>query len=111
MPPPEEPEVEWEVRELFRGSYKKYLATNPDIKEAMTEFNRCKRAKPAEQLPGRMSDHKLDGPLKGIMDCHLDNDVILLYKPLANGAVELLLVCNHSDIKGKKATTTAKRIK
>jgi addiction module RelE/StbE family toxin len=113
MPVPEtrEAEVEWVVKEGFKDSYKKYLSTNPKIKEAMAEFNRCKRASPPEQLPGKMKDHKLDGPLKGIMDCHLDDDVILLYKPLSNGAISLLLVCDHADIKGKRGAVTGKRIK
>ena len=77
----------------------------------MAEFNRCKRATPAEQLPGKMKDHKLDGPLRGFMDCHLDDDVILIYKPIANGAIKLLLICEHADIKGKRAAVTIKRFK
>ena len=104
-------EVEWEVTEAFKLSYKKYLKERPDIRTAMTDFNRCKRAKPPQQLPGKMSDHKLDGPLKGYMDCHLANDVILIYKPIANGAVKLLLVCDHGDIKGKRQAVTLQRLK
>jgi mRNA-degrading endonuclease YafQ of YafQ-DinJ toxin-antitoxin module len=110
MPPPE-PQVKWEVPDSFKQSYREYLKANPAIKAAMTEFNRCKRAKPPQQLPGKMKDHKLDGPLRGYMDCHLADDVILLYKPIANGGVRLLLVCDHSDIKGKKAAVTLRRIK
>ena len=111
MAGPETREVKWEVAEGFRQSYKKYLKIFPDIRAAMAEFNRCKRARPPQQLPGRMKDHKLDGPLKGYMDCHLADDVILLYKPLPNGAIKLLLVCEHSDIKGKRASITVQRLK
>src|SRR5580658_931182 len=111
MADPEEREVQWEVAAGFRQSYKNYLKVYPDIKAAMAEFNRCKRAKPPQQLPGKMSDHKLDGPLKGYMDCHLADDVILIYKPIANGAIKLLLVCEHADIKGKKASVTVRRLR
>src|SRR5579859_4222564 len=104
MPPPKQGQVAWEVKPGFKDSYKKYLKTNPKIKDTMTEFNRCKRATPPEQLPGKMKDHKLDGPLKGIMDCHF-------YKPLANGGISLLRVCQHADIKGKRGAATAKLIK
>jgi addiction module RelE/StbE family toxin len=104
-------EIEWEVAAGFRLSYRKYLEQFPEIKEAMAEFNRCKRATPQQQLPGKMKDHKLDGPLKGYMDCHLAPDVILLYKPLRNNAIKLLLVCNHSDIRGKRAADTLRRMK
>src|ERR1700691_5577083 len=34
-----------------------------------------------------------------------------LYKPLPNGAVKLLLVCEHSDIKGKRASITLQRVR
>lgn len=111
MSEPEKREVKWEVAEGFKLSYKKYLKIYPGIKDAMAEFNRCKRAKPPQQLPGKMKDHKLDGPLKGYMDCHLADDVILLYKSLPNGAIKLLLVCEHADIKGKRAGTTLRRLK
>jgi mRNA-degrading endonuclease YafQ of YafQ-DinJ toxin-antitoxin module len=110
MPGPEKREVLWDVSEGFKDSYKKYLKQFPHIKTAMAEFNHCKRAIPQQQLPGKMKDHKLDGPLQGIMDCHLADDVILLYRPLANGAIKLLLVCDHADIKGKRATITRNRI-
>jgi addiction module RelE/StbE family toxin len=102
--PPENREIKWEVREGFRQSYKRYLKEFPEIKAAMAEFNRCKRADPPQRLPGKMRDHKLDGPLKGYMDCHLAHDVILIYKPLPNGAIRLLLVCEHADLKGKRAS-------
>jgi len=111
MTAPDIREVKWEVPKGFKQSYQKYLKAFPEIKAAMTEFNRCKRANPPQQLPGKMTDHKLDGPLKGYMDCHLAPDVILIYKPLANGAIRLLLVCEHADIKGKRASVTVQRLK
>jgi mRNA-degrading endonuclease YafQ of YafQ-DinJ toxin-antitoxin module len=111
MPKPEKRELKWEVAVGFKQSYQKYLKVYPHIKAAMTEFNRSKRATPPQQLPGKMNDHKLDGPLKGYMDCHLDDDVILIYKPLANGAIKLLLVCDHADIKGKRASVTVQRLR
>jgi mRNA-degrading endonuclease YafQ of YafQ-DinJ toxin-antitoxin module len=90
-PKPVPPEIRWEVREGFKQSYRKYLREHPRIREAMSEFNKCKRANPPQRLPGKMNDHKLGGPLKGFMDCHLNGDVILIYKPIANGAIRLLL--------------------
>ena len=81
------PQIQWELAPGFRETWKRLLKENPSIKDAMAEFNRCKRANPPERLPGKMSDHKLDGPLKGFMDCHLAKDVILIYRPLQNGAI------------------------
>jgi addiction module RelE/StbE family toxin len=69
----------------------------------MTEFDRCKRSIPPQPLPARMKDHKLDGPLKGFMECHLADDVLLIYKPVPGGAIKLLRICTHADLKGPKA--------
>ena len=111
MSNPEKREVKWEVREGFKQSYQKYLKDFPEIKEAMRTFNQCKRTNPPQQLPQKMKDHKLDGPLKGYMDCHLADDVILIYKPIENGAIALLLICEHADIKGKRQAVTRRRLK
>lgn len=104
-------EAEWEISEGFKDCWRKALKKNNKIKEAMTEFNRCKRAEPPEQLPKKMSDHKLDGPLRGYYDCHLDDDVILIYKPLGNGAYRLITICDHSDLQGPKAKVLASKLK
>ena len=84
---------------------------NSDITAAMTEFNHCKRSVPPVQLPGRMKYDKLDGPLRGFYDCHLADDVILIYKPLANGGYKLFKVCTHADLKGPKAKILAAKLK
>jgi addiction module RelE/StbE family toxin len=93
----------------FKDSWKKFRSDA--ISDAMTEFDRCKRSVPPKPLPGKMSDHKLDGPLKGFMECHLDNDVLLIYKPVPGGAIKLLRVCTHADLKGPKAKVLAKQLK
>ncbi|WOJ88281.1 type II toxin-antitoxin system mRNA interferase toxin, RelE/StbE family [Methylocapsa polymorpha] len=104
-------EIKWELAPGFKDSWKKYLKTNSGIKEAMREFDRCKRAVPPIQLPGKMKDHKLDGPLKGYYDCHLDDDVILIYKPIGNGGYKLFRLCEHADLKGPKARILVSHLK
>jgi mRNA-degrading endonuclease YafQ of YafQ-DinJ toxin-antitoxin module len=103
-------DVEWELAAGFRDSWKRYLKVCPGIKTSMTEFNRCKRTDASTPLPGKMKDHKLDGPLKGFMDCHLDDDIILIYKPIASGGIRLFLLCEHSDLTGPKAKSLRKRL-
>jgi len=111
MSPPAKAEVKWEVTKGFKDSYNKYKAHTPEIKGAMAEFNRHKRQVPPNPLPAKMKDHKLGGPLKGFMDCHLADDVILIYKHQPNGGAKLFLVCEHKDLKGPKAKDLAKRLK
>src|SRR5579863_7110219 len=83
-------ETEWELASGFKTSWQQYK--NDTLTTAMTTFNNCKRANPPQQLPAKMNEHKLDGPLKGYMECHLDDDVLLIYKPLPKGAYKLLRV-------------------
>jgi addiction module RelE/StbE family toxin len=77
----------------------------------MRVFNRHKRATPPEPLPAKMSDHKLDGPLRGFMECHLDDDILLIYKTMPKGAIKLFRVCTHADLKGPKAKALTKLLK
>jgi len=102
---------EWELAPGFKESWKRYLSSNPCIKDAMREFDRCKRAIPPIQLPGKMQDHKLDGPLRGFYDCHLAEDVILIYKPTGDGICKLFRICQHADLKGPKAKVLARHLK
>jgi addiction module RelE/StbE family toxin len=57
-----------------------------------------------------MKDHKLDGKLKGIKECHLAADILLVYTH-ENDAVDLLDVCRHSGLKGKKGKALSKIVK
>jgi addiction module RelE/StbE family toxin len=82
---PKRNEEAWTLALGFKDSWAKYKTEA--ISEAMTAFDRCKRAIPPEPLPAKMHDHKLDGPFKGYMECHLDDDVLLIYKPVAGGTI------------------------
>lgn len=110
MPDAKKSEVKWEIAPGFKEAWKHYSKLYPSIKEAMTEFNKCKRDTPPRQLPKKMKDHKLGGPLKEFMDCHLDEDVILIYKNKSGGAIKLLLICQHKDLEGPRAKDLAKRL-
>jgi mRNA interferase YafQ len=100
---------EWPLAPGFKESWKRFKTDA--ISDAMTTFDRCKRAVPPEALPAKMRDHKLDGPFKGYMECHLDNDVLLIYKPMPNGANKLFRICEHADLKGPKAKALARQLK
>jgi mRNA interferase YafQ len=102
-------EEEWLLAPGFKASWKRFKTDV--VSDAMTEFDRCKRAVPPKALPGKMNDHNLTGPLKGFSECHLDDDVLLIYKPAAKGAIKLFRVCTHADIKGTKQKILAKQLK
>lgn len=52
----------------------------------------------------------LTGALKGIRECHLAGDILLLYTHSSDD-IRLLRVCSHDEIKGKRGTEMAKRLK
>lgn len=50
-------------------------------------------------LPAKYLDHQLQGNLKEYRDCHVKNDLVLLYKIVDNDeTVELHFLDTHSDI-------------
>jgi addiction module RelE/StbE family toxin len=106
---PSRNEEEWLLAHGFKESWKKFKTVA--ISDAMTAFDRCKRAIPPQPLPPGMKDHNLGGPLKGFSECHLDGDVLLIYKPAPNGAIKLFRVCTHADLKGPKAKILARQLK
>jgi addiction module RelE/StbE family toxin len=106
---PEQNESQWPAAIGFKDSWKKFRSDA--LKEAMKTFNDCKRSMPPKPLPRGMKDHKLEGPLKDYRECHLDDDVLLIYRPLSNGAIKLLRVCTHDDIEGPKGKALAAALK
>ena len=102
-------EGDWPLAPGFKDSWQKYKTD--EVSEAMTMFDRCKRAVPPKPLPPNMKDHKLQGPLRAYRECHLAGDVLLIYQPLPDGTIYLLTVCEHGDLEGPKAKSLIERLK
>jgi addiction module RelE/StbE family toxin len=93
-------DCDWELASGFDDSWQKFKTDA--LKKAMTAFNERKRSIPPQPLPRSMNDHKLTGSLKDYWECHLEGDVLLIYKPLPGGAIKLFRVCTHDDIRGPR---------
>ncbi len=52
-----------------------------------------------EALPTKFKDHGLSGELKGLRDCHINPDLVLIYR-LAGDTLELHRLGSHSEIFG-----------
>jgi addiction module RelE/StbE family toxin len=94
----------------IRPQYRQYKLLFPEIKDSIKIFNEYKRVIPPRELPGKMKDHVLDGKLKGIRECHLAPDVLLLYTHEGD-TVRMLYICQHEDLYGKRAKQIAALIK
>jgi addiction module RelE/StbE family toxin len=93
----------------FKESYRSFSAS-ADVRDNMTLFNVEKRKIPPGRLPNKMKDHKLKGQLAGISECHLADDVLLLYTH-ENDVIKLLRCCRHDDLYGGKSKALQKTIK
>lgn len=104
-----ERQVRFEAASCIRQQFHSLLTEFPKIKAAIEIFNANKRTIPPTPLPAQMRDHKLDGRLKGIMECHLEADVLLLYEH-EDDLVRMLYICRHEDLYGKRARQLGTRI-
>lgn len=87
----------------FRRSYQRFLP-NSQVKDAMAAFNLAKRQIPPAALPEWMRDHKLHGRLTEISECHLANDVLLIYTH-EDDVITLLDCCTHAELERDGAIT------
>ena len=51
-----------------------------------------------KNLPPNAVDHALFGNLAGYRDCHIRPDLILIYRKIDDGVLELLRLGSHSEL-------------
>lgn len=49
-------------------------------------------------LPEKYRDHELSGKFKGIRDCHIKPDLVLLYVKSGNDYLQLIRIGSHSEL-------------
>jgi len=87
----------------FKHRYRRFLKDNPEIKAAPRIFNERKHQIPPIDLPQDMWDHTLKGRLAGIRDCHLSDDVLLIYTH-RDDVVNMIDVCSHKELMREERT-------
>jgi mRNA interferase YafQ len=103
-------EAKFTAAKTLRAQYKFYLDSYPEIKTAVDTFNAYKRTIPPQRLPKLMKDHMLKGNFAGIRECHLSDDVLLLYTHKQH-EIRMLYICEHSDLYGRRARQLAAYIR
>jgi len=53
-----------------------------------------------ETIPAEHNPHMLKGKLKGVMECHIESDYLLLWIDEATNIVRLLRLGSHSEVLG-----------
>ncbi|WP_109078489.1 type II toxin-antitoxin system YafQ family toxin [Aggregatibacter kilianii] len=78
-------------RDLKKQSFQ--MATSPEYIEVMhCLLNR-------KVLPAKYKDHQLTGNMKDFRDCHIKNDLVLIYR-LVDDDLHLIRLNTHSEIFG-----------
>jgi addiction module RelE/StbE family toxin len=82
---------------LFQRAYPTYLAKSPKIREKLEDFKHFKEQRPPRSLPASFKDHFLKGRLQGFRECHLDEDIILIYTDKSD-IVRFIAICDHDEL-------------
>ena len=72
----------------FKKDYKRFK----NDKEFVAEGN---------QIPEEYNPHSLKGNWKNYMECHIENDTLLIWFDKNNNAIELVRLGSHSELFGK----------
>jgi len=86
--------LEIEFTTQFKKDYKKIKKQNKEISKLYSIINLLASSKKLER---RFKDHALTGELKGMRDCHIEPDWVLIYK-LTPSLLSLQRTGSHSDI-------------
>ena len=79
----------------FKSSLKKYRHDKIVIAELRKVLIYLKNR---ELLPHKYRDHVLKGSLRGIRECHLQPDTLLLYFVIENETLKLIDIGSHANV-------------
>ena len=96
--------------DLFDQSLREMAAKVPDLRDRLKRFIDIKLPNPLSRdaLVGK-HDRPFTALLVGYWHCHLSRDAILIYR-LQDRCVQLVMICQHSDIEGKRLVATARKV-
>ena len=91
---------QWRNRVYERNS--KDLAVQENDKEFVeTLMGIVKLLAEGNQIPEEYNPHSLKGNWKNYMECHIENDTLLIWFDKNNNAIELVRLGSHSELFGK----------
>lgn len=94
----------------FEETYHTLVRGNRKAERNFETFLEYKKVRPPKRLPRGMKEHKWEGKLKWISECHLDDDICLLFTD-KDHIVTLFIVIRHDDAKPAKQKKLAAYLK
>lgn len=82
----------------YRKDLKRYKYKPKKLEALRTVLNFLKDGQP---IPREYSPHKLLGQYKGCLECHVDDDFLLVWLDEVNNVIELVRLGTHSELFGK----------
>lgn len=79
----------------FKKDFKKY-ENNPGKIEKL--YNVVCLLKKGKKLPKKFKPHKLIGNYKGCLECHIENDFLLIWIDKENDIINLIRLGSHSEL-------------
>lgn len=79
----------------YKRDYKRYR-NNP--KKLAKLFEILKRLRDEEPIPPEYSPHMLTGSLAGMMECHIENDFLLIWLDQDSDCIDLVRLGTHSEL-------------
>jgi len=83
----------------FKKDYKRYKRY-PEKVEALKEVLKLLREE--KPIPSDYKPHPLKGQYKGCMECHIEDDYLLIWLDPDTDIIELVRLGSHSELFGKK---------
>lgn len=88
----------------FKSDYKKAIKHHKDLPKLLDEI--LTYLKDGEKIPERFKDHQLSGRLAKYRECHLKNDLLLMYNTIIYSIeitgetieIKLARVGSHSEL-------------
>lgn len=82
----------------YKKDYKRYRHQPKKLKALAEVIDMLANGQP---IPPEYSPHKLLGQYKGCLECHVDDDFLLVWLDEVNNVIELVRLGTHSELFGK----------
>ena len=83
----------------FKKDFKRF---SRDIEKVKTLISIVKKLQNAEAIPEEFYPHPLKGEWKNYMECHIDDDYLLIWYDKEECVVKLVRLGSHSELFGKR---------
>ena len=81
----------------FKKDFKRY---RNDIEKVKALYRIVGYLERGEQIPSQFKPHMLKGELKGVMECHVESNYLLMWIDETTNIVRLLRLGTHAELLG-----------